>query len=115
MLQYLTKKISNFNYTAGKRNRKNKNTGSIENIENLIEKLNLLKTLVVSNDNVGLIKSILTDTAQHRGQMIIETKIDFLEQFPMFFTHPEFVRFDHLLISLSMNSFAEKNTFYIEL
>lgn len=94
-LKYLTK--SNYNYTAGKKDRANKNTNSIGNVENAgnpTDKLNLLKTLVVSSDNVELIKTILSETAQHREKMIKDASLEFLEHFPMFFTHPEFVSFD---------------------
>ena len=111
MFQYLSKKVSNYKYNAGKRSKMvgkgAKSTDTIQNVENMTDKVNLLKTLVVSNETMGLIKSILTDTAQYRAKMVKQTKLEFLEQFPMFFTNPELVSFDTFLTAFHTNLIAE--------
>lgn len=92
----MSRKVSNFKYTANKRGKPV--TDSIGREQNLSEKLDLLKTLVVSNDNVEQILSILNETAQLRQRMIKQAIVEFIIQFPIFFTHPEFVGFNRIWI-----------------
>lgn len=88
MLRFLTKKVSNANYT-----KKAKTQAAVRPDEtDLQSKLSVLKTMVVSNDNIDMIKSVLIDTAWRRSQMVKEAKLDFLEHFPVFYVHPELVR-----------------------
>lgn len=58
--------------------------------------LKFLKTVVVSSKNIDQIRSKLVITAAHRTQMIKTTKLDFLTEFPIFFTYPETVRVPNL-------------------
>lgn len=53
--------------------------------------LQFLKSVVVSNDNMDLIRQKLQSTVLIRSEKMKESKLDFLEQYPIFFTHPTLV------------------------
>lgn len=77
------------NYGSSKQ-KKSKPNPSV-NVEDMDKKINDLKKLLVSDDNMDLIKLLLAETIDHRKQMLKITKLDFLEHFPYFFTKPELV------------------------
>lgn len=55
--------------------------------------LKFFKTVVVSKQTTEAIKQKLLTTIDRRREMIkTNNQLDFLENFPFFFTHPEFVR-----------------------
>lgn len=61
------------------------------------EDVEYLKTAVVNDENMELIKSKLAVTSDYRRKIIDDDhSIDLLEKFPYFFTSPELVR--HLVI-----------------
>lgn len=64
--------------------------------EEIVAALKFLKTVVVSHKNMDQIHSKLIITAARRMQMIKAMKLDFLAEFPIFFTHPETVRISNL-------------------
>lgn len=55
------------------------------------EDLMILKTIVCSDENAEEIKRVIKSTAKHRTEMSKTPEMDFLENFPIFFTNPEFV------------------------
>lgn len=53
--------------------------------------IELLKTILVNEVNMGLIKEKLIATKSYRLKMMEELDIDLLEMFPYFFTNPSLV------------------------
>lgn len=92
-MEFLNKRKNNFNYETSKKQPKLQK--SMKNPLSIEANLNLLKTLVFSSENIESIKSALAETVEHRAQMIKDAKLDFLEQFPTFFTNPELVCLPH--------------------
>lgn len=56
-----------------------------------------MKSLVVDEDALEVIKVNLRSTRTYRDQMLLDKRTDLLESFPYFFTNPSLVRFDQLL------------------
>lgn len=54
--------------------------------------IDFLKTVLVNDENIGLIKEKLIATRSYRLKMMEELDIDLLEMFPHFFTNPSLVR-----------------------
>lgn len=50
-----------------------------------------MKSMIVNEQNIPLIKEGLVKTMQHRLDMMQDRKIDLLENFPYFFSNPELV------------------------
>lgn len=53
--------------------------------------LDFFKSVVVSEENMETIKQKLAMTVTARCAKMKEEKADYLEQFPIFFTHPSMV------------------------
>lgn len=53
--------------------------------------IEILKTTIVNDDNMKLIKSKLEATSQYRLKMLQDKSIDLLETFPYFFVDPNLV------------------------
>lgn len=63
-----------------------------ENYEkNCQENLDILKTTIVNDSNMALIKSKLEATSQYRLKLLQDKSIDLLETFPYFFVDPKLV------------------------
>lgn len=62
--------------------------------------LNFLKSVVVTKENMNLISKKLKSTVKARAELLKNAKSDFLEQFPIFFTHP------NVVISIAYNSYS---------
>lgn len=85
---YLGKRIRNSNIGNRGVNKAKEN----ENVVKLIEEdLLFLKTSVVNEDTVDIIKLKLKETAKSRLHMMLSPKMDLIEHFPFFYTHPELV------------------------
>lgn len=54
--------------------------------------IDFLKTILVNEENIGLIKEKLIATKSYRLKMMEELEIDLLEMFPYFFTNPSLVK-----------------------
>lgn len=52
----------------------------------------LLRSTIVTDDTMNLIKDKLRMTAEYRLQLLEDQNLDLLENFPYFFTNPELVR-----------------------
>lgn len=50
-----------------------------------------MKSMIVNEQNIPLIKEGLVKTMQHRLDMLRDGRIDLLENFPYFFSNPELV------------------------
>lgn len=87
-LGYLAKKFRNANYNNGLQSKRNQVLPQTSQSEMDEPDLDFFKTVVVSNDNLTLIIEKLKSSVQIRSNIIKEVKMDFLEQFPVFFTHP---------------------------
>lgn len=109
VLDFLAKKFRNVNYTkslqakqkSNRRSRRSRsNAGQVsltegnspESNQSETEKvksdLNFFKSVVVSNENMGIIKQKLKSTVNVRAELVKDAKMDFLEQYPILFTHP---------------------------
>lgn len=51
----------------------------------------LLKSTVVTEKNMSLLKEVLVKTQKYRMNMLKDTELDLLENFPCFFSNPELV------------------------
>lgn len=99
VLEFLSKKFRNMNYkqvrAANRRSRTGTTRRESQNIvpsallsENDVE---YFKSVVVSNENMAEIKQKLALTVDARCAKMKEEKANYLEQFPIFFTHPALV------------------------
>lgn len=108
ILEFLVKKERNANYYTkslkSKRNSKSRSSGgrasisggttsrvSHSEIDNVNCNLDFFKSVVVTNENMNTIKQKLMSTAKARAKMIKDAKFDYLENYPIFFTHPSLV------------------------
>lgn len=87
-LGYLAKKFRNVNYNNALQSKGNQLLPNPSQPEMDLPDLDFFKTVVVSNENLPLIIEKLKSSVQIRSNIIKEVKMDFLEQFPVFFTHP---------------------------
>lgn len=88
-LNFLSKKFSNAKSKKGLKVNEENNNSLVQPLDP--ENLEFFKTVVVNKQNMELIIGQLKATASQRCGMIKEMKLDFLEQFPIFFTHPNLV------------------------
>lgn len=58
---------------------------------NVQEEFHLLKSTIVNQENLELIKEKLKITSTYRSRLFTDRNINLLEQFPFFFTNPELV------------------------
>lgn len=95
-LKYLAKKCRNQNYQASLRT-KERSTDAEPNqpaasqsvpVKVTENDLNFFKSIVVTPDTIETIKQQLKLTAEFRAKKVKEIKLDFLEQYPIFYTHP---------------------------
>lgn len=61
------------------------------NVDQTQADLNFFKSVVVGEENMEEIKLKLRSTVEARTKLMNDAKKDFLEQYPMFFTHPTLV------------------------
>lgn len=88
-LQSVTLKFLSKKFTNAKHNARKRFSQPPEPFE--VEKLDFFKNIVVSDENMALIIDQLKATVVQRCEIIKEVKLDFLEQFPIFFPHPQLV------------------------
>lgn len=107
VLEFLAKKFRNVNYvkslqTKRKSNRRShSNAGQASFIETddsihseadkVKNDLNFFKSVVVTKANMDMIKRKLKSTIQARAELVRDAKLDYLEQYPIFFTYPNLV------------------------
>lgn len=60
-------------------------------LEDIEADFDFLKAVVVTDENMELIKGKLMSTVAYRSELSDDKNIDYLEQFPYFFTNPELV------------------------
>lgn len=106
ILDFLAKKFRNVNYTKSLQTKRKSNRRSRSNagqvsftdansskinhsaIDNVKNDLNFFKAVVVTEENMDMIKQKLKSTIEARAGLVKDAKLDFLEQYPIFFTHP---------------------------
>lgn len=92
---FLNKRSRNHRYTQKKGKVENKTAEQSHEVsteEEIAVALKFLKTVVVCDENMDQIHAKLVITSDRRTQMIKATRVDFLTEFPIFFTHPETVK-----------------------
>lgn len=95
-LKYLSKKCRNQKYQESLRTKKgSSNTESAEPdasqsvpVKVTENDLNYFKSVVVAPDTMEAIIEKLKLTAEFRAKKVKDIKFDFLEQYPIFYTHP---------------------------
>lgn len=93
LLKYLSKKCRNQNYQNSLRTKnKSPNTELNHSAKATENDLNFFKSVVVVPTSMELIKQKLKLTAELRAKKVKEIKLDFLEQYPIFYTHPILVK-----------------------
>lgn len=96
---FLNKKFRNQKY-LNKKDKADDGSNAVPNEvpteKDVVDALKFLKTVVASDKNMDEIHSKLVITAARRKEMIKMPKVDFLTEFPTFFTHPVIVRISKL-------------------
>lgn len=69
-----------------------------QNDEYSMENLLWLKTVVVSQTNIALIRKKLDDTRRLRDDMVQKDTVELMLEFPFFFTHPPLVSLINFVI-----------------
>lgn len=69
--------------------------------------INYLRSVVVNEENMGLIRQKLNSTRSERSELLKKPEVDLKEYFHYFFTHPE-------LVCFSMIDHFEKFALFIE-
>lgn len=90
ILKYLSKITRNKVYQNKSKEKANNrpNVSGSTAVKATENDLNYFKSIVVTPASMDEIKEKLKLTAQLREKKVKEMKLDFLEQFPIFYTHP---------------------------
>lgn len=105
---YIDSRLKNLRRAAGNKKKTNVVNDEIEHTDNAVagetvnfeDELHILKSLIVSEENMPIIVEKLDLTRNFRQELIKKPEADLKTHFPYFFTHPYLVWANDRLLSI---------------